>query len=77
MSLEATYDLSIQDLLRVLNEKLSLECTRIQENPTSRTSLESEVSTRQPILVPMCVAVRSNSSGLHRSIVLRPVHAMS
>ena len=29
MSLEAAYDFSTPDLLRVLNEKLSLECTRV------------------------------------------------
>ena len=54
MSLETARDLSIQDLFRVLNEKLSLECTRIQDIPPSRAAptahLESEVSTRQPIL---------------------------
>ena len=58
MSLEAVRDLSIQDLLRLLNEKLGLECTRIREiSPSQAASLESEVSTRRQILVPIDVAV--------------------
>ena len=49
MSLEATHDLSIQDLLRALNEKLGLECARLYETTplpplVSSTSLKSEVS---------------------------------
>jgi hypothetical protein len=31
MSLEATHDLSITDLLHVLSEKLALECTKLRE----------------------------------------------
>ena len=76
MSLEAACDLSIQDLLHVLNEKLSLEWAQIRTIPTSHAvpaaSLESEVSTRQPILAPM----RSNSHGLHRSTASKPEHTM-
>lgn len=48
MSLEAARDLPIPDLVRVLNEKLGLEYTRLQETPISCTmyvtSLQSEVS---------------------------------
>jgi len=48
MSLEAARDLPIPDLVRVLNEKLGLEYTRLQETPISctmsATSLRSEVS---------------------------------
>ena len=48
MSLEAARDLSIQDLLRVLNEKLGLECTTLRHTPlppaVSAASLEPEVS---------------------------------
>ena len=76
MSLEAARDLSIQDLLHVLNEKLSLEWARIRTIPTSyavpTASLESEVSTRRPILAPM----RSNSHGLHRLTASKPEHMM-
>lgn len=47
MALEAARDLSVQDLLRVLNEKLGLECTRLRETPlppvVSAASLEPEV----------------------------------
>ena len=44
MSMEAARDLSIPDLLRVLNEKLRLDCTRIQGFPAVSTdSLGSEV----------------------------------
>lgn len=43
MPLEAARDLSIPDLLRVLNEKLCLECTRLQEAPLPPASVESEV----------------------------------
>ena len=48
MALETAHDLSISDLLCVLNEKLGLDCTRIRDIFTSRevpaTSLELEVS---------------------------------
>ena len=49
MSLEATLNLSIPELLRALNEKLGLECTRargirLPPVPASITSLEVEVS---------------------------------
>jgi len=48
MSLEAACDLSIPELLRVLNEKLGLEHTRLRKyHPppaVSTTSLEAEVS---------------------------------
>ena len=51
MSLEGvTRNLSISDLLRLLNEKLDLECIRSRETllrpMVSAASLESEVSTR-------------------------------
>ena len=78
MSLEAVRDLSIQGLLRAVNEKLCLEYTRIRDTPTRSVlavSLESEVSTRQPVLAPMNVAV-SDPGGPHRSIVSTPLHAM-
>ena len=48
MSLDTARGLSIPDLLRLLNDKLGLECTRLQETPlpllVSTASLESEVS---------------------------------
>ena len=48
MSLETARDLSIPDLLRLLNEKLGLESARLQETPlpplVATASLESEVS---------------------------------
>ena len=48
MSLEAARDLSIRDLLRVLNQKIGLEYTTLRDTPLppsiSATSLESEVS---------------------------------
>lgn len=48
MSLEAVRGLSVFDLLRVLNEKLGLECSMFQNTPvTSATSLEFEVTTHQ------------------------------
>ena len=51
MSLEAARGLSIPDLLRLLNEKLGLECTRVREIPLSPAvpapTLGSEVSTRR------------------------------
>jgi len=49
MSLEAARGLSILELLHVLNEKLSLECTKLQyplPPVTSTASLGSEVSAR-------------------------------
>ena len=78
MSLEAIRDLSIQDLLRAVNEKLHLEYTRIQDTPTCSVlavSLESEVSTHQPDLAPTD-ATGSDPGGPHRSIVSTPLHAM-
>ena len=49
MPLKITNDLSVLELLRLLNEKLGLECTRLREirvSPAiSVTSLELEVST--------------------------------
>ena len=49
MSLEAAYNLSISDLLRVLSEKLGLESSKLRETSLpltcSASSLESEVST--------------------------------
>ena len=46
---EAVRDLSSFELLRALNEKLDLECTRLRETRPSPTTLaasvESEVST--------------------------------
>ena len=51
MCSEAARDLSIPDLLRALNEKLGLECARLQEAPVPHTVsaafLESEVSESQ------------------------------
>lgn len=49
MSLEAALSLSIPELLQVLNKKLVLECTRVQEiripsGAASVTTLEAEVS---------------------------------
>jgi len=52
MPLEAARDLSIPDLLRVLNEKLCLECTRLQEAPLPPASVESEV--RIPVSLSDC-----------------------
>lgn len=50
MSLEAARDLSIEDLLHVLNEKIGLECTRVLGIPLPPVfppaSLDTEVSTR-------------------------------
>ena len=77
MSQEATRDLSIQDLLRMLGDKLSLECSRIQRVPLSRvvstTELELEVSIG---LVPTDAVEGSNSSGLHRLRISKLEHAM-
>ena len=70
VSLEPVRNLSIQDLLRVLNEKLSLERTRIQEispcHVVFTAELESEVSTHQPIPTSTDAAVGSNPSGIDR-----------
>ena len=78
---EVVRDLSIQDLLRALSEKLGLEYTRIREIPSSyavpAASLESEVSIRQPVLVPVGATVGTNSSGPYRSKVSKPEHTMS
>jgi len=50
MPLEAARDLSVFDLLQVLDEKLSLESTRLQKTRPSLAEIESEVSTRcQPL----------------------------
>ena len=54
MSLEAARSLSIPDLLRVLSEKLNLECTRSQETPlppvfTPASAVESEVRAPQSV----------------------------
>ena len=78
MSLEAICDLSIQDLLRAVNEKLCLEYTRIRDTPSCSVlavSLESEVSTHQPVLA-LTDATGSDPGGPHRSIVSTPLHAM-
>jgi len=49
----AVYDLSIPDLLHLLNEKITLECTRVREigppPAVSTASLESEVSVPRQI----------------------------
>ena len=50
--MEIARGLSILDLLCLLNEKLGLECTRLQETPlppVSTASLESEVSASELI----------------------------
>ena len=47
MSSDATKDLSISDLLRLLSEKLDVECARLRETPLPATSLKSEVSAAQ------------------------------
>lgn len=49
MSSEAALDLSLLELLKVLNKKLTLECTRVREirlptGAASITILEAEVS---------------------------------
>ena len=45
MSAKAARDLSVPDLLRALDEKLSFECTWLQASPgISVALLESEVS---------------------------------
>jgi hypothetical protein len=62
ISLEAARDLSIPELLRLLNEKLDVGFTKLQETvlPTvSAASLKSEVSfDRPPQQVPACVVMR-------------------
>ena len=53
MSLEAARNLSIPELLHVLDEKLSLERTRLRGTPLTATpSPESEVSAHWPLTVP-------------------------
>jgi len=44
MPLDVARDLSLSELFRVLNEKLDLECTRLQESRLSAAETESEVS---------------------------------
>ena len=57
MSLEAALDLSVPQLLRVLDEKIGLECSRVRgirlpPISTSITSLEVEVSAPYSIYIP-------------------------
>jgi hypothetical protein len=57
--LESASGLSILDLIRVLNEKLGLACTKLRETSfppsLSSTSLESEVSVFDKlILISVC-----------------------
>ena len=70
MSPESTHDLSIQDLLRVLNDKLSLEWNRIREASPSRVfsaaELKSEVGAHQPTVASTDMAVASDSSWIAR-----------
>ena len=47
MSLDATKDLSISDLLCLLREKLDAECAKLRETPLPATLLKSEVSAAQ------------------------------
>lgn len=79
MSLDAARNLSIPDLLRVLNEKLGLECSRLQNTPlppaSSTASLESEVSVPQPNSMDM--AVWANCTELYRSKASKPEHTIS
>lgn len=79
MSLETARDLSIQDLLHVLGEKFGLERTRIQKTFTppvvSAASLESEVSTRWPILIAKIPATRLDGQSF-RSKAWKPEPAM-
>ena len=77
MFLETTPGFPIQNLC-VWNEKLGSECTQIREIPPltqlPSTSLESKVSMRRPIPVPMDSAAGIpwyTSSGLHRSAISR------
>ena len=48
LDLDTTMDLSISDLLRLLGEKINVECIRLRETPLSPAlpaiSVESEVS---------------------------------
>lgn len=78
MSLEAARNLSVQDLFRVLKEKLSLELAQMRDSPTSRpapdASLESEVGIYQLVLALTDAATVSNSSGPFRSKVSKPMH---
>lgn len=68
MSPEAAHNLSIRDLLRVLSEKLGLECTRIRDIPPSHVvsaaELEAEVSTCRPMPDPMDVVMCLTPVGL-------------
>jgi len=63
MPLEAALNLSVPDLLRVLNDKLVLECTRVREIPlppvlASITTLRAEVST------PLSISLNKRCSGI-------------
>jgi len=63
MSLEAAISLSVPELLHVLSEKLSRECTRVQEIPlpavlASIATLEAEVST------PWSIFLNRHSNGI-------------
>ena len=51
MALDAARDLSVPELLLVLNEKLKPECIRPQKTRPSTTEMDSEVSTRRPASV--------------------------
>ena len=61
MSLDTARGLSIPDLLRLLNDKLGLECARLRETPlppiVATAPLESEVSP------PKLIDLRSNKLG--------------
>ena len=80
-TMEAGRNLSIQDLLCLLNEKLCLEHTKLRDtslHPAAFTaSLESEVSERQPTHPPGERGDWSDCSELYRSRVLKPVHTVS
>ena len=57
MSLEAARNLSVLELLRVLDEKLDLEFTRVRETCFHRAPtacLEAEVSTPRVIYLREC-----------------------
>jgi hypothetical protein len=74
MSLEAARNLSVRDLLSVLNEKLNLECTRIRVPPlVSAASPESEV--RTTIDLSRCDDGPYHNES-HRSRVSKPWHAI-
>ena len=81
MSLEAARNLSISDLLHLLNEKLGLEYTRLRETHlppvTSAASLESEVTMPRSILIiPSNMAAEPNGQSF-RSKSLKPEHTVS